>query len=212
MWDYPYVSRFGIDIFETYTALAKGFRVMEASLGVKEHDPKDPSSQLAGMFRQVTGTMFTCIEKYEPVWKKINGISETEKIGADNYDSVPPAIDVSLPNTIRAFNSNYENYVPTFRSLLTKDIITKFEQLKTLESSKVDFPSEIWAKTVYTFVAAFHRERKEPRAALFLLDALRILWIGRVAAFMKDTWSLERDQAEEKIREEARVFAKLKPH
>jgi hypothetical protein len=59
MWDYPYVSRFGIDIFETHTALAKGFKVKEAPLGVKSHDPKDPSSQLVGMFRQVIGTMFT---------------------------------------------------------------------------------------------------------------------------------------------------------
>jgi glycosyltransferase involved in cell wall biosynthesis len=211
MWDYPYVSRFGIDIFETCTALAKGFKVMEATLGVKEHDPKDPSSQLAGMFRQVTGTMFKCIEKYESVWKKTSDVTETEKIGDEKYDGAPPAIDVSLRNTIRAFNSNYENYSPTFRSLLSKDIITKFEQLKKLESSDVDFPSEIWAKTVYAFITAFNREYKEPRAALFLIDALRILWIGRVAAFMKVTWDLERDQAEEKIREEARVFAKLKP-
>jgi glucosylglycerate synthase len=210
MWDYPYVSRFGIDIFETYTALAKGFKIKEARLGIKEHDPKDPSSQLAGMFRQVTGTMFTCIEKYEADWKKISGVSETEKFGEDNGDTAPQAIEVSLSNTMRAFKSNYENYAPIFRSLLSKEILSKFEQLKVLESSNVDFSSEIWAKTVYTFVTAFHRERKEPRAALFLLDALRVLWIGRVAAFMKDTWKVERDQAEEKIKEEAKVFATLK--
>ncbi len=154
MWDYPYVSRFGIDIFETHTALAKGFKITEASLGIKEHDPKDPSSQLAGMFRQVTGTMFTCIENYEPVWKKISGIAETEKIGEDKYDSVPKPVNVSLSNTINAFKSNYDNYAPTYRSLLSKDIQTKFEELKKLELSKVDFPSEIWAKTVYTFIAS----------------------------------------------------------
>jgi len=57
----------------------------------------------------------------------------------------------------------------------------------------------------------FRREHRDHRGVLLLLDALRILWIGRVAAFMKDTWDVERDQAEEKIREEAKVFAKLKP-
>ena len=105
-----------------------------------------------------------------------------------------------------------ETPTPIYRELLSKDIQTKFEQLKTLETSNVDFPSEIWVKTVYTFIAEFHREHKEPRGVLLLLDALRILWIGRVAAFMKDTWDAEQDQAEEKIREEAKVFAKLKPH
>jgi glycosyltransferase involved in cell wall biosynthesis len=210
MWNYPYVSRFGIDIFETHTALARGFKVKEARLGIKEHDPKDPSSQLAGMFKQVTGTMFTCTEKYESAWKEIKGFSETEKVGEDNWGINPPPVNVSLPNTIMAFKSNYENYAPTFKYLLSKDIVDKFEKLRFLETSNVDFPAEMWAKTVYAFVAAFHRE-KDPRGARLLLDALRILWIGRVAAFMKDTWNVDRDQAEEKVQEEVKAFAALKP-
>ena len=211
IWDYPYVSRFGIDIFETYTALGKGFKIKEAFLGVKNHDPKDPSSQLAGMFRQVIGTMFTCIEKYEPVWKEIRGISETEKLGEEKHDFTPDEIEVSLANTINAFKSNYNNYIPFYRELLSKDIQTKFEQLKTLETFNTDFPSELWVKTVYAFIAKFHKQHKDPREVLLLLDALRILWIGRVAAFIKDTRNDEQDQAEAKIREEAKVFANLKP-
>jgi glucosylglycerate synthase len=209
MWDYPDVSRFGIDIFETHTALAKGFKVKEAQLGIKEHDPKDPSSQLAGMFKQVTGTMFTCMEKYQDVWKKIKGYSDTEKVGKDNYDSVPPPVNVSFLNTITAYKTNYENYAPTFKSILSKDILDKFEKLRYLETLNIDFPPEVWAKTVYAFVAAFHRE-KDSRGARLLLDALRILWIGRVAAFIKDTWDFDRDQAEEKIKEEVKAFIALK--
>lgn len=44
MWGIPDISRFGIDIFETYFALSRGYKVKQAFLGVKEHDPKDPSS------------------------------------------------------------------------------------------------------------------------------------------------------------------------
>jgi flagellar motor component MotA len=148
--------------------------------------------------------------KYESVWKKISGVSETQKVGEDKYDSAPKPVNVSLSSTINAFKSNFDNYEPIFKSLLSKDIIAKFEQLKALESSNVDFPSEVWAQTVYAFLAEFRREHNEPRSALLLLDALRILWIGRVAAFMKDTWNVEIDQAEEKIREEAKVFQRLK--
>jgi len=32
------------------------------------------------------------------------------------------------------------------------------------------------------------------------------------AVFMKDTWNLELEQAEEKIRGETKIFAKLKPY
>jgi glucosylglycerate synthase len=211
LWDYPYVSLFGIDILETQTALAKGFKVKEASLGIKEHDPKDPSSQLVGMFRQVVGTMFQCVEEYESVWKKITGLSETEKFGEQKYDVVPEQIEVSLTNTINAFKANYSNFAPIYRSILTKEINDKFEELLKLDSSNVDLPSEYWAKTVFTFAKEFRKEKNEPRDALLLLDALRILWIGRVAAFMKDTWEIDRNQSEEKIREEAKVFVELKP-
>jgi glucosylglycerate synthase len=211
LWNYPYVSLFGIDILETQTALAKGFKVKEASLGIKEHDPKDPSSQLVGMFRQVVGTMFQCVEEYESVWKKITGLSETEKFGEQKYDVVPEQIEVSLINTINAFKANYSNFAPIYRSILTKEINDKFEELLKLDSSNVDLPSEYWAKTVFTFAKEFRKEKNEPRDALLLLDALRILWIGRVAAFMKDTWEIDRNQSEEKIREEAKVFVELKP-
>jgi glycosyltransferase involved in cell wall biosynthesis len=212
MWQYPYASRFGIDIFETNTALAKGFTIKEAVLGIKEHDPKDPSSQLTGMFRQVVGTMFTCIEKYEAVWKKISGVSSVERFGEEKSNNVPEAVEVSFLSTIAAFKSNFENYRPIYRSILSKEIQKSFEKLKAIETSKVELPSEIWVQTVYEFIKQFRKEEKEQRGALLLLDALRILWIGRVAAFMKDTWTAERDEAEEKIKEEARVFAKLKPY
>jgi hypothetical protein len=212
MWKYPYVSRFGIDIFETFTALAKGFKVKEAPLGVKSHDAKDPSSQLVGMFRQVIGTMFTCIDKYEAAWKEISGLSETEKLGEEKHNDSPQPVEVSLSSTVNAFKSNYDNFSPIYKSVLSKDIQTKFEQLKALETTNVELSSEMWAKTVYSFIAEFRKEQKEPRSTLLLIDALRILWIGRVAAFMKDTWNLELEQAEEKIRGETKIFAKLKTY
>jgi hypothetical protein len=139
-------------------------------------------------------------------------LSETEKVCEVKYDTTPKPVDVSLSNTINAFKASYDNYTPIYRSVLSKEIQAKFEQLKAIETSDVDFPSEIWAKTVYAFLAEFHKEQKEPRSALLLLDALRILWIGRVAAFIKDTYNDELPQAEEKIREETKVFVKLKPY
>jgi hypothetical protein len=43
-----------------------------------------------------------------------------------------------------------------------------------------------------------------------LLEALRLLWLGKVASFILETteWSMER--AEKKIEEEARVFEEFK--
>ena len=210
MWEIPDVCRFGIDIFETLTALAKGYEVTQALLGAKNHDAKDPSSQLASMFRQVMNTMFTCIEQYESVWKQIRGVSETPMFGEAKYEDGSEAIEVSLPATIAAFKSKHPQYLDIYRSILEQDIQHKFIELKDLERSKVDFPSEIWAKTVYSFIAEFHKTPTFYRQ--ILIDALRILWIGRVAAFLKETWEISREECEEKIVDEAKVFEMLKPY
>jgi glucosylglycerate synthase len=210
LWEISDVSRFGIDIFETLTALAKGYEVKQALLGVKNHDAKDPSSQLASMFRQVMNTMFTCIEQYEPVWKEIRGVSKTSISGEAKYEDTSEAVEVSLPATIEAFKSKYNRYIDIYSSILEQDIQHKFIQLNHLENYNVDFPSEIWAKTVFSFIAEFHKTPTFYRERL--IDALRVLWIGRVAAFLKETWEISRKECEERIIEEAKVFEKLKPY
>lgn len=210
MWELPDVSRFGIDIFETLTALGKGYSVKQAMLGVKNHDAKDPSSQLSSMFRQVLNTMFTIIEQYEPVWKEIHGVSKTPISGEAKTSDNSEAIEVSLPATIEAFKSKYNLYLDIYNLILDQDVQQKFMQLNHLDSINVDFPSEIWAKTVYSFIAEFHKTPTFYRERL--IDALRVLWIGRVAAFLKETWEISRKECEDKIIEEAKVFEKLKPY
>jgi hypothetical protein len=210
MWGIPDISRFGIDIFETYFALSRGYKVKQAFLGVKDHDPKDPSSQLASMFRQVTSTMFTCIEQYEPAWKLIRGASKIEIFGETKNDNVPEPIAVSLPATIEAFKNNYDRYLPIYKAVLEQEIQDKFEQLKQLENIDIRFPSEAWVKTVYSFIVEFHRGTAFGRDKL--VDALRVLWIGRVGAFMKETWDQSRDECENRILEEAQVFENMKSY
>jgi glycosyltransferase involved in cell wall biosynthesis len=208
MWELPDVSRYGIDIFETCTALAKGYKVKQALLGVKSHDAKDPSSQLASMFRQVMNIMFTSIECYESVWKSIDGVSATELVGEVKKGDTPEPIQVSLSATIEAFKNNYDIYYAIYKSFLDQEILNKFEQLKQIETFNVDFPSDIWAKTVYSFIAEFHKNPVYGRDKL--IDALRVLWIGRIAAFLKETWEDSEEESESKVIEEAKSFEKLK--
>ena len=208
MWELPDVCRFGIDIFETYTALARGYKVKQALLGVKNHDAKDPSSQLASMFRQVINIMFTSIERYEPVWRAISGVTPTESFGEIKGNGTPEQIQVSLPATIEAFKNNYDTNGAIYKSFLEPEILSKFEQLQQIETTCINFPSEIWAKTVYSFIAEFHKNPSYGKDKL--IDALRVLWIGRIAAYLKETWTESEEESEARVIEEAKTFAKLK--
>jgi hypothetical protein len=214
LWnEVPDISRFGIDIFETFTALANGYNVKQAFLGVKNHDAKDPSSQLASMFRQVMNTMFTCIEQSEAVWKQIQSVSCVDMVSDVSCGGTPEAITFSLPDTIQAFIGNYDQHTAIYRAVLEPEIQSKLDHLKqTINQGmqEVDFTSEDWAKIVYSFIAEFHRKPAYGRDKL--IDALRVLWIGRVGLFLKKTWSLSRDECEGLIFKEAQVFEKLKPY
>ena len=62
------ISKFGIDIWMTTSALTGGFAVCQARLGAKVHDPKDPGSDLGPMFRQVVGTILRLAATHPDHW------------------------------------------------------------------------------------------------------------------------------------------------
>lgn len=209
LWKLNYVREFGVDIFETSTALAKGFEVKQAFLGVKEHNPKDPVTQLAPMFKQVVGTMFSCIERYEEYWKDISGDTcKVEMIGKERHIENHLTVPVDPLNAIRSHKNNFDNNRKIYSTLLSNEIYTEFEELKNLDKKDIALAPETWAKTVYLFIAGFKRAKAAEREGL--LEALRILWIGKVATFIKETLIMDAKEAEEKVKEEAKVFAELR--
>ena len=67
------ISKFGIDIWMTTSALTGGFAVCQTRLGAKVHDPKDPGSDLGPMFRQVVGTILRLAAAHPDSWLGIRG-------------------------------------------------------------------------------------------------------------------------------------------
>ena len=64
---------------------------------------------------------------------------------------------------------------------------------------------------MYSFSAAFKKETNV-KERNHLLEALRILWMGKVASFILETIEFDAREAEEEIEEEADVFEELKPY
>jgi glucosylglycerate synthase len=90
----PDVSRFGIDIWMTTTALTGGFAVCQTRLGAKIHDPKDPGSDLGPMFRQVVGTLLTMARDNADRWLPITGSHDVPAYGFERIvDPVPLQVD-----------------------------------------------------------------------------------------------------------------------
>jgi len=80
VWDTD-VAKFGIDIWMSTTAINTGLKIVQAQLGTKVHDAKDPAEHLGPMFRQVVSTLMYLMGKYEKRWRNVKGSAPVDLIG-----------------------------------------------------------------------------------------------------------------------------------
>src|SRR3954462_11847135 len=90
------ISRFGIDIWMTTSALTGGFAVCQARLGAKVHDPKDPGADLGPMFRQVVGTILRLAASHPENWLSIHGSHDVPAYGFARIIDPPPLEGTTL--------------------------------------------------------------------------------------------------------------------
>jgi hypothetical protein len=207
LWQTPYIPRFGIDIFITSSALAEGFTVEEADLGVKIHETKDPALSLASMFREVTGSAFSCIEAYEKCWRTVKS-SVSLPLHKDHVKRTdPPPIGVSLDRMIQDCTTSYQASAE-LRSMLSPDLRKRLDTSILTKPEDFGISTETWARTVFESSAQF--KRSDAIKKNLILDGLKCIWSARVATFVRDTASITSEEAEVKVEEDAVQFEKLK--
>ena len=210
LWSTPYVPRFGIDIFETHTALGKGFEVKQAYLGSKVHETKDPSKQLTSMFQEVLGAMFSCTEVYEKIWRNIQGSKSTEVIKRYVPTIAPEEVQVDLKKLLQGYTAGFQVFRDAYKKVLDPELSQNLDSLRVKEGN-LEFPNVYWAKCVYSFAAAFKKET-DSKKRNNLLEALRILWTGKLASFIFETLEFDAEEAEKEIEKGADVFEETKPY
>ncbi len=210
LWNTPYVPRFGIDIFETHTALGAGFEVKQALLGSKVHEAKDPSRQLSSMFHEVAGAMFSCTEVYESTWRGIQGSRPTDVIEKHVPAAETEEVPVDPERQLHEYTAGLQRFRGVYKQALDPELLHDLDSL-TAKEGHLEFPSDYWAKSVYSFAAAFRKDRNYEKRSN-LLEALRILWTGRLTSFILGTAGLDAEEAENEIEKEAECFEKTKSH
>ena len=91
----PDVSKFGIDIWMTTTAITGGFAVCQTRLGAKVHDPKDPGADLGPMFSQVVGTLLRLTDLHAQSWLHVQASHDVPTYGFERYAD-PPPLDIDV--------------------------------------------------------------------------------------------------------------------
>jgi glucosylglycerate synthase len=192
VWDTD-VARFGIDIYMTTTALVRGKRIVQAFLGAKIHDPKDPGADLAPMFTQVVSTAFRLAVANPDAWKSIRGSKPTEIVGS--IDPVEPeAVNASVEILQRKYAAGRAEHQRTWDQILSKPV-----------PNRVD--DAAWARIVYDFLLA---SKQRPAETQRYVGALVPLYFARVASFIDEAKDLDTEQAEALVERQAATFEELK--
>jgi glycosyltransferase involved in cell wall biosynthesis len=189
------VARYGIDIWMTTTAVADHFKICQAFLGAKIHDPKDPGTDLSAMLYQVVGATFDLMETYEDVWKATKGSEPVPTFGFQYAVGLEP-VAVNLDRMIDKFRLGVRELIEIWKMFIPKDITNFIERLRMVQGDKFRIPDELWAEIIYSFAVASHKKvlNKE-----HLLKSLTPLYLGRVASFVLETRESDASEVEKKI-------------
>lgn len=198
------VARFGIDIWMTTTAIANNFRVCQAFLGAKIHNPKDPGTDLSAMLVQVVGSTFDLMQAYAEVWKTIKG-SEPVPVFGFRYEVAVEPVHVNLERMLHMFRLGVSELREVWSRVLPSEILDFLED--AAKSERLHIPPEIWAKVVYSFAIAWHKEILPKKQ---LLGSLTPLYLGKTASFVIETEKSGPEEVEEKIEHLCQVFEREK--
>ncbi|HTN43637.1 MAG TPA: glycosyl transferase family 2 [Nitrospiria bacterium] len=206
VWDTD-VARYGIDIWMTTTAIARGCKICQAYLGAKIHDPKDPAADLSAMLTQVVGSTFALMEKYAEQWKTV-GRSESVPIFGFEYEVGLEPVPVNVDRLIKAFELGRTELTAVWTEILAPETLAGLVAVR-LDGSEPGFSDALWTRIVYEFALAFHRR---VMAHEHLLKSFTPLYLGRVASFILDTQSMSPPEAESRIERLCQSFEREKSY
>jgi hypothetical protein len=232
------VSKFGIDIWMTTSALTGGFAVCQTRLGAKVHDPKDPGADLGPMFRQVVATALRLAVRYADQWLPIRGSHDIPAYGFERIID-PPPLEVNTLRLVTEFHQGSLALDDRWRAMFAPANVEPLMELATEAGRLADttrtrlglagdassttvstaeladalsafhFPDDLWARLIYDLVITARTNAVPMDQAV---AALVPVYFGRVASFVIENRHITTEQAEERVERQAREFELLKPY
>jgi len=200
------VARYGIDIWMTTTAIANHFKICQAFLGAKIHDPKDPGADLSAMLYQVVGAAFDLMETYSYMWEHVKGSEPVITCGFQYEVGLEPVL-VNLDRMIEKFRLGVKDLMEIWRQILSGDIVDFLHKVKGLARDEFYIPDDIWVRIIYSFAIATHKRTLHKE---HILKSLTPLYLGKIASFVTETWESSATEVEEKIERLCICFEKEK--
>jgi hypothetical protein len=200
-WEHT-THEYGIDIFLTLSAVFGGFRQGQTRLGAKIHKPSAP--KLGPMITQVLTTLFSMLVENRRDWRWHNGGVATERTYGDKRLEPPQDLPVDYKAIKETALDGYETQRSTLKEFLSPKVFEKVDEI--MVSGRMRLTSALWTRVVFDLLHAFDTSGKDER----VIEAMKPLFFGRIASFIRYTLDLDHEESEVEIRLQAREFRRLR--
>ncbi len=207
--DYPDICKFGVDIWITTTAINEGFKICQASLGMKWHRKKDPGRDLSPMFTQVVGTLFGLMQKYEVCWWNRKHSQPVPLYGRRHFVEVED-IPIEVDDLVTSFKEKSSLYEPYWKKIVNGKDMRLISKLEHLSDFNTLISPDAWSRIVYSYAAAYNKAKGIDTS--IILESLIPLYYARTASFMLETKYLNDELADAHVEACSEVFERIKTH
>ncbi len=207
----PHWRRTGRDVTDLWipgTAIADGFAVREAWLGVRRVASRTRTTDLPTMVAQTLGAAFTVMDRHPDLWLDVRGSEPVPAVGEPTLPGIEPmAVDVE--RMVGAFRQGLRDLASLWEDVLAPETFGEVLALDGGDAARLRFPDELWARVIYDFALAHHygvvhRDH--------LIRSLVPLYLGRTAAFVVATTTRDAAGTEATLESVAIAFERQKPY
>lgn len=200
-------GRMGAEVCLTTAAVAGGFRLQQTFLGAKEQ-VEQQSADLVLAMRNTLGALFWSLDREFPVWSAATESHAVPTVGPE-FEVTSESVRVNRKRLFQMFSSGVAELEPVLTSILSHTTIEELKRGAASSEDNFQYSDELWAKTVYEFTAASHRNVINRG---HMIQALVPLYRGRVHTFLGDSRGVPADHVEEQIETLCRTFEQMKPY
>lgn len=205
------VGQFGVDLWMTTLAICQGIPICQSFVGKPKIYHNDRNIVPSGpVFSQIVGTLLNLMIHFQDLWGRVKWSKPTAIYGFGMGEvETPTSLDIADDELHQVFIQGFAQYKQLWESFLENNIYNKLEEIRELPLDHFSFPSEIWARILYSYSAAYKNEVVERES---LLQSLVPLFVGKTLSYAKKTERMSIQQAEEYIENECMIFEEAKPY
>jgi glucosylglycerate synthase len=200
--------RHGITLWALATAVTEQFSVCEAWLGPSVVDARDRRAELEATLSHVMDSVFALQAQTAEAWRAVRGSQPVPVLGRRLPLGLGP-VELNVTGMIRAFRLGLKDLLPVWEQILAPDTLADVLALGFTTDEGHAFPHALWARVVYDFAVGY---RVPVLYRQHLLRSLVPLYLGRTAAFIRETASGGAREAEAWIDAGARAFEREKAY